>query len=353
MSIENLRMQLLSGREFGAGLTCDMVEAALKEVDALEEKAKDLSGLEDELARLRRSIGPHHCSIHASFSAGCLNCRLAQREGRVAELEAQLANIDLHFQSGDKQAEINWDNGEEVECPWADQTVERHWWTRGYSYKWRILRALAAEAERDTAQQGIAKLEAKVAATEQFARDVATQFDNWLADRRNDSGFDSVEFDYLVSLIRASNGANARIVELEAQRDEQYEGRKAQMKRAEDAERETDAMLERVIAAEAEARRLQSIINGLQDKYGLHEEEKWALLPEGVNLADYLIQLTEERDKLRAALGQAMAEWKRDSDGVVEYSAVWRECVEALRVDTEQPVGISTECSTRATESKN
>lgn len=57
--------------------------------------------------------------------------------------------IDMFFQSGDRQAEIDWDTGVKTECVYAEETTERHWWTRGYSYKWRILRARKAEEERD------------------------------------------------------------------------------------------------------------------------------------------------------------------------------------------------------------
>src|SRR5262245_59299244 len=66
---------------------------------------------------------------------------------RLAEAGERLEGLENHFQSGDKTAEIDWDNDERAntECPFAEGSIERHWWTRGYSYKWRILRAIQAE----------------------------------------------------------------------------------------------------------------------------------------------------------------------------------------------------------------
>jgi hypothetical protein len=65
--------------------TNERFEGALSTIRELEAQLADLPFLKQELDRLQASIGPQTCDIHASFSPGCLNCRLAQREAQLAE----------------------------------------------------------------------------------------------------------------------------------------------------------------------------------------------------------------------------------------------------------------------------
>jgi hypothetical protein len=56
-----------------------------------------------------------------------------------------------------------------------------------------------------------------------------------------------------------------------------------------------------------ENEQLKATINALHDRYGLHEEEKWALLPEGVEVADHLIALTERAESAESQLATLRA----------------------------------------------
>lgn len=65
-----------------------VIKDSRKEVE-LEAQLADLPFLKQELDRLQNCLGPQSCDIHASFSAGCLNCRLAQREAQLAEAKRE------------------------------------------------------------------------------------------------------------------------------------------------------------------------------------------------------------------------------------------------------------------------
>lgn len=71
----------------------DLLATMLARAQEAEAQIADLPLLRRELERLRTSIGPQTCDIHAAFSAGCLNCRLAQREAQLAEANAQINAI--------------------------------------------------------------------------------------------------------------------------------------------------------------------------------------------------------------------------------------------------------------------
>jgi len=67
---------------------------------------------------------------------------------------------------------------------------------------------------------------------------------------------------------------------------------------------------------EAESRRLTGVNNAIHDRYGLHKEEMDALLPEGVGVAEHLINLTEALEKYR---NESL--WvKYERDGELTYS---------------------------------
>jgi hypothetical protein len=67
------------------------MDALLKERDELKAQLADMPFLKQELDRLQASIGPQSCDVHASFSAGCLDCRLAQREAQLAEAQDEVS----------------------------------------------------------------------------------------------------------------------------------------------------------------------------------------------------------------------------------------------------------------------
>lgn len=160
---------------------------ALEIGKSLEQAQARISELETELAAKEGTIADSHAAIdraaaeaarqvrEATDRAELAEAHLAKREALLSELawgrreqtllvenadlrkqsrealaraeaaEAALGSLDTVFRSGDKQAEIDWDNDAKTECAYADGTPERHWWTRGYSYKWRALRTVAAE----------------------------------------------------------------------------------------------------------------------------------------------------------------------------------------------------------------
>jgi hypothetical protein len=52
---------------------------------------------------------------------------------------------EYYFGEGARQAEIDESEGKQTPCPHCENTAERHWWARGYSYFFRLVRALKAE----------------------------------------------------------------------------------------------------------------------------------------------------------------------------------------------------------------
>ena len=59
--------------------------------------------------------------------------------------------IEHWFSDGETQCKLDWPKKIVTPCPYKDEISER-WWTRGYAYSARLLRATEAEAkleERD------------------------------------------------------------------------------------------------------------------------------------------------------------------------------------------------------------
>src|SRR5262245_8093606 len=73
--------------------------------------------------------------------------QLIAAEARIRELEAQLAECETAFMAGKTKHEFDDANNAHTECPHDAGTNARHWWTRGYSYSARMLRAMEAEAD--------------------------------------------------------------------------------------------------------------------------------------------------------------------------------------------------------------
>lgn len=57
--------------------------------------------------------------------------------------------IETCFSQGSNYAELK---NKPEDCPYADGSLEKHWWTRGYAYTYRILRAYKAERKFATAR---------------------------------------------------------------------------------------------------------------------------------------------------------------------------------------------------------
>lgn len=55
------------------------------------------------------------------------------------------AEADNCFHEGLNAAEIEENSGKKETCPYAEGDPRRKWWSRGYSYVFRLLRALKAE----------------------------------------------------------------------------------------------------------------------------------------------------------------------------------------------------------------
>lgn len=70
-------------------------------------------------------------------------------------LQKRDAVLDDIFLNGSSAAVVDDSEGTATRCPYPEDSVERHWWTRGYSYRYRILRALKAEIERDRYRQAL------------------------------------------------------------------------------------------------------------------------------------------------------------------------------------------------------
>src|SRR5262245_4145647 len=66
---------------------------------------------------------------------------------RAEQAEAQLAECETAFMAGKTKHEFDDANNAHTECPHDAGTNARHWWTRGYSYSARMLRAMEAEAD--------------------------------------------------------------------------------------------------------------------------------------------------------------------------------------------------------------
>lgn len=73
------------------GTLRNLLEIAKEQRD---EAVEDLNIIRQLYYQLKRSVGPEHCEIHASFSAGCFDCRLAQRDGQIEELKRQYAALE-------------------------------------------------------------------------------------------------------------------------------------------------------------------------------------------------------------------------------------------------------------------
>ncbi len=61
----------------------------------------------------------------------------------MSSRNAVIKEINDLFEAGKRTAEDDFENGTHTECP------EQHgslWWKRGYSYAWRLFRAIDAEA---------------------------------------------------------------------------------------------------------------------------------------------------------------------------------------------------------------
>lgn len=96
-------------------------ESAIRRVEAAE---SDLKLLHQELDRLQRATGPQTCDVHASFSAGCLNCRLAQRDAQLAAAEERERGLREALES--LWIEHPFDSDEPDTCAWCGDHYPSH-----------------------------------------------------------------------------------------------------------------------------------------------------------------------------------------------------------------------------------
>lgn len=75
--------------------------------------------------------------------AAIISKYLPARQPAVADL------IETCFSQGSNYAELE---NKPEDCPYADGSLEKHWWARGYAYTYRILRAYKAERKLGAAR---------------------------------------------------------------------------------------------------------------------------------------------------------------------------------------------------------
>lgn len=116
----------------------------------------------------------NHCNWHYWHVAITRAFDLLHERDEAKRLAARADEIEALFVAGDKHARIDEDTGGHTECPYADETIERHWWTRGYANMARILRALKAEEKNRELEARIRAQEAELAKWRQASPEIAT-----------------------------------------------------------------------------------------------------------------------------------------------------------------------------------
>lgn len=91
---------------------------------------------------------------------------------------------EAHFRAGEACATGDEENGSITVCPFVADTPERHWWMRGYGYKWRSVRAQKAEAALGQSRVEKSELRVRIAellcAVAQYGNEA-----NWLINREH------------------------------------------------------------------------------------------------------------------------------------------------------------------------
>lgn len=88
----------------------------------------------DEVAHGKLRVGRRDLALLAEGFRLCDRLR--------AEASEQVQNIELWFSQGKNAAEC----AASSISPYGEGTLANHWWTRGYSYVIRLMRAHASEA---------------------------------------------------------------------------------------------------------------------------------------------------------------------------------------------------------------
>jgi len=87
----------------------------------------------DEIARGKLRVGRRDLSLLADGFQLCDRLR--------AEAVQNVQDIEIWFREGNVAAE----NEQSSVSPYEQGTLANHWWTRGYSYVIRLMRALTSE----------------------------------------------------------------------------------------------------------------------------------------------------------------------------------------------------------------
>ena len=74
---------------------------------------------------------------------GTVNDTEAWLVQKLVELMDQRDNIEEWFNDGARAGELS--ELDLHDCPYPEGSLSRHWWTRGFSYTARLLRAIRAE----------------------------------------------------------------------------------------------------------------------------------------------------------------------------------------------------------------
>jgi hypothetical protein len=84
----------------------------------------------------------------------------ARTEAQIAALIAERDRIEEVFREGMHTPDLP--TADAGTCPYAADTREAHWWTRGFAYQARNLRAITAEARADAAEAALRTLQQQI-----------------------------------------------------------------------------------------------------------------------------------------------------------------------------------------------
>src|SRR5262245_57906499 len=120
----------------------DKAEARIRELEAELGSAKDW-----EVAARAADVKLDAMGAPVTTESGIRLSIAGRIEFLHRQSEAQLAECETAFMAGKTKHEFDDANNAHTECPHDAGTNARHWWTRGYSYSARMLRAMEAEAD--------------------------------------------------------------------------------------------------------------------------------------------------------------------------------------------------------------
>ena len=214
--------EIIREHEAAAIRMVGLIEQAEARTESLEEDVRITHAVSMELqrdanARAESAIASanawteaalNHWPLHKAFDptnpAGMIANIVQASEARAEEAERQAGAIEAAFTAGKLQYESDDLSGQKTECPHPQDSIERHWWTRGYAYTARVIRYLMemtarseCEALYKNAESEASRLRAALEAVEKWMSgkgDGYALFDLWGA---GDIGcFEDIEWDW-------------------------------------------------------------------------------------------------------------------------------------------------------------